>query len=240
MNMKSLKKASFVLFFIFLGSNPAFGTIHKWVDKDGKMHFTNDINRIPEEYRNQPKNVKPNNKNRIQSRTLKNSSPLPANKELEQELQKLSNEMGKGMEKGIKTMAKELSKAFKGMGEGFAKLMAIAESNKPDMGKTSFESRDEKLEYQMRQFLVGMFLMCQFQFIIEKSKTCTDKSKNMTPEKKKEFKDFRAELIALRNTPTNLKIHAYHKNIKYTWEITHEGKSSIHKVPSKRIKNSKL
>ena len=41
-----IRSILFALVFFFV-SQPAMAKIYKWVDKDGKMHFTDDIKKIP-------------------------------------------------------------------------------------------------------------------------------------------------------------------------------------------------
>ena len=47
----------FTVIFIFLVSSFSYSETFKWVDKDGIVHFSDDINSVPKEYRKQIKIV---------------------------------------------------------------------------------------------------------------------------------------------------------------------------------------
>jgi len=96
--------------------------------------------------------------------------------------------------------------------------------------------KKEKITYKVQQFLLAMFLMCQFQFIVEASKNCSEDGVEITEEKKKEFKDYVSEISPSKNSRTDLLIRGYHKHSGEVWQITHEGKSSIKKSPDQNKK----
>ncbi|MBT4900092.1 MAG: DUF4124 domain-containing protein [Nitrospinaceae bacterium] len=229
-NRQSLLRWIFIPFLLFLWAGPAWGAVYKWKDENGRLHFTDDITKIPLEHRPHHTNKKPKKKiEKPETSTGKN-------------LKKGGTSLGQGMEQGMgqlaEGLAEGLTKAFEGMmGEGFGELMQIAEANKPDdMEKTTFSSKEEEIEHKLQQFLIGMFLMCQFQFIMEKSTTCSDKGMEIDEKKWGDFKDYVGEISPRQNTRTNLLIRAYHKNSGEVWQITEDGKSSVKKVPKENKK----
>ena len=148
----------------------------------------------------------------------------------------MGDALGRGMEQGMEQLTEGLVKAFQDMGEGLGKFIKIAEANKPDMEKTSFSSKKEDITYKVQQFLLAMFLMCQFQFIVEASKNCSEDGVEITEEKKKEFKDYVSEISPSKNSRTDLLIRGYHKHSGEVWQITHEGKSLIKRSPDQNKK----
>ena len=55
--MKIFTLISFLLIFT---SSVSAANIYKWVDKDGKVNFTDDLNKVPSAYRNQAEVIKEN------------------------------------------------------------------------------------------------------------------------------------------------------------------------------------
>tara|TARA_B100000809_G_scaffold187914_1_gene186225 strand:- start:1780 stop:2517 length:738 start_codon:yes stop_codon:yes gene_type:complete len=230
----------FILFLLFLWASPAWGTVYKWKDENGSTHFTDDITKVPPEYKPHHTNKKP----RAKKETGKPKTSTDQNFKQRgtafgqgnEDFKEMGDALGRGMEQGMEQLTEGLVKAFQDMGEGLGKFIKIAEANKPDMEKTSFSSKKEEITYKVQQFLLAMFLMCQFQFIVEASKNCSEDGVEITEEKKKEFKDYVSEISPSKNSRTDLLIRGYHKHSGEVWQITHEGKSSIKKSPDQNKK----
>ncbi len=221
--------------------------VYKWKDENGKWHFTDDPGKLPQNQRSPLKQTTPKRTTRQPAKTdqvkksdvdrkrmmSSHSSGKNFEQGLEEGFEKMGEALGKGLEAGMEKLGEELGKAFEGMGE----LMVIAELNKPDMEKKVFESKEEEVKHDVQQVLLGMFLICQFQYIVGKLETCSKDglkekmadgwSVNEDSEMKKKFEDYVIEVDPVRNTRKNLLIKAHHKEIGNVWEITHEGKKSI-------------
>ena len=48
---RTMKKALFVALFLLIGVELAFAQAYKWVDEKGVVHFTDDLDLVPEKYR---------------------------------------------------------------------------------------------------------------------------------------------------------------------------------------------
>jgi hypothetical protein len=70
---KIVKMAIFLLLLWVLPSISHAADIYKWVDKDGSVNFTDDLSKVPPEYRDQVKTEKVTDSEKIQS-----STPAPA------------------------------------------------------------------------------------------------------------------------------------------------------------------
>ena len=229
-NRQSLLRWIFIPFLLFLWAGPAWAVLYKWKDENGRKHFTDDITKVPLEHR-------PHHTNKKQ-KIKKPETSLGKN------LKKGGTSLEQGMEQGMEQMAEELIRGLKqgmeqmaeGMGEGFGQWVGVIEANAPDIGETSFNSKEEEIEHKLQQFLIGTFLMCQFQFIMEKSATCSDKGMEIDEKKWGDFKDYVSEISPRQNTRTNLLIRAYHKNSGEVWQITEDGKSSVKKAPKENKK----
>ena len=192
------------------------------------MHFTDDITKVPLKYKPHPTNKKP--------RPKKKNSIEGLQTHMDENFKKMGDALGPGMKQGMEQLAEGMAKAFQGMGEGLGKFMKIAEANKPDMEKTSFSDKEEEITYKVQQLLLGMFLMCQFQFIMEISKNCSEDGMEIDEDKRKKFKDYVSEISPDKNYRTDLLIRGYPKHSGKVWQITHEGKRSIKQSPNQNIK----
>jgi len=66
---KIVKMAILILLLLVLPSMSHAADIYKWVDKDGTAHFTDDLNKVPPEYRDQVKIEEVRDSEKIQSPT---------------------------------------------------------------------------------------------------------------------------------------------------------------------------
>ncbi|MEK9628971.1 MAG: DUF4124 domain-containing protein [Nitrospinota bacterium] len=223
--------------------------IYKWRDENGKLHFTDDPSKVPEEdrptSRANPKkqtlepSQKPSRDKFYYGSKNEDELPIPqgAANGIEKGFEKMGDALGKGLQKGMEKMGEALGKSFEGLGE----LMVIAEKNKPDVDRTDFASEEEKAEHEVQQALLGMFMVCQMQYIMKKIETCSkDGLKKDSKNGWKVDKDSKMNQLMenhtitidpKRNTRNNLLIKANQNNSKNVWQITHEGKSSIQLVP---------
>lgn len=60
-------KIVFILILVILFASPAWSKMYKWVDENGKTHFTDSLNKIPKKYRKQLKTLKSVGKAKIPS-----------------------------------------------------------------------------------------------------------------------------------------------------------------------------
>ena len=68
----------FILFLLFLWASPAWGTVYKWKDENGSTHFTDNITKVPPEFRPHHTNKKPRpKKKRKTSRKKPKLKPKP-------------------------------------------------------------------------------------------------------------------------------------------------------------------
>jgi len=223
----------------------ADAVVYKWKDENGTMHYTDNLSKVPRKYRPKPR------ESSMESRQAPVPAPAPergqssgkpdssSQSRMEGEMGegfgKMGEELGKGMAKGMEKMGEALGKAFEGLGE----LMVLAQKNQPDEKKTTFNSQEEEMEYRVKEVLLGAFMLCQAQYIMAKSKTCSKEGPKgggkdgwkmkEDPEKKKLYKDYEFKIDPSKNTRGNLLIRAYHKKLGGIWQITHEGKPSIRK-----------
>ena len=233
-----------VIFLFWVSANQADANVYKWKDNNGKWHFTDDATKVPKNDRppsrqtlprsetSQPHQKKESRANKERQITS-HSSGKNLEKGIDEGFRKLGEALGEGLGKGMQKLGEEMGKAFEGMGE----LMVIAEQNKPDPEQKVFKNKEEEAKHNVKQVLIGMFLMCQFQFIIEKSETCSKDGLNKKSadgwkvkedsEMKKKFEDYEINIDPKKNTRHNLLIKAKHKKLGEVWEITHEGKKSL-------------
>lgn len=221
--------------------------VYKWRDENGTLIFTDDITKVPKSKRPVSRQT-PASKDPSQTNKSKQEKQVPINKKrpksppfsgdnfdptIEDGLQELGNALADGMGKGLEKLGEEMGKAFEGLGE----LMVIALENQPDTEKKTFTNKEEQVKHETQQVLLGMFLMCQFQFIVGKSETCSKDGLNIKPpdgwkidegsEMKKKLEEYNIDIDPKKNTRQDLLIKANHKKIGQVWEITHEGKKSI-------------
>lgn len=227
-----------ILVCVFSGQGEA--KVYKWKDENGKWHFTDDVRKVPKAPRSlsHPTTSKkpsvqsdPEKKSSIEN---KHSNPSSGKSfEAEEGFQQMGDALAKGLEKGIEKLGEEMGKAFGGFGE----LLAIAEQNQPDNEKRVFKNKEDELRHDTQQVLLGMFLACQFQFIVGKSEACSKNFENSDKgwkvdkgsEMSKKFEDYIIDIDPNKNTRQNLLIKAHHKDFREVWEITQEGKSSLKK-----------
>lgn len=256
--MNWLKFIFLVTALVLISSNPGESQIYKWKDEKGKLHFTDDASKVPENNRPQTRATSPQPETRqpIESTqeeryyygdpTSSHSFDNNMERGMEEGFQEMGKSMAEGLEKGMQKMGEEMGKAFEGMGE----LMIVAEQNKPDLDKKDFANKEEEAKHEIQQVLLGMFMMCQMQFIMKKSETCSQNALNGKSEDgwkvdensdmKKKMDDYDFEIDPKKNTRKNLLIKAQHKKSKITWEITHGGRKSLKESSGKTHKaNSK-
>ncbi len=53
-----MKKILIMLLFLFFGASYAFADLYQWQDKDGMLHITNDMGKVPDAYRDKVKVLK--------------------------------------------------------------------------------------------------------------------------------------------------------------------------------------
>lgn len=221
---------------VFASAGQAAAGVYKWKDDNGKWHFTDDAGKLPQNRSSRTPGTSRDTPSSQETRPSKPSG-APAQKldrKIEDGFQQLGEALGKGLEAGLEKMGEELGKAFGGMGD----WLAVVEANQPDMKEKVFEDQEEQARYDVQQLLLGMFLMCQFEFIVQKSATCSLEGVEIDEKKKAKFDDFVTEIDPRRNTRQNLLIRSYHKNRGEVWEITQEGKSSLKKSPDQNKKTS--
>ncbi|MBC8282986.1 MAG: DUF4124 domain-containing protein [Nitrospinae bacterium] len=251
--MFRFKLIIFGIALVLVSAHLSDATVYKWRDENGKLHFTDDPSKLPENERplakESPKKVpeEPASKQPEEKFYYGNpknqSDPTVSNGAaggIENGFQKMGDALGKGLQKGMQKMGEEMGKSLEGLGP----LIIIAEENKPDPEKNDFSSEEEKSEYQAQQALLGMFMICQMQYIMQKSETCAKdglkgNSKDGWKVKKdskmdKIIKNHVIEIDPKRNTRENLLIKAHQNNSKKVWQITHEGKKSIQLFPEAR------
>lgn len=244
--MFHLKFIIFWVAWIFVSVSVSEAKVYKWRDENGKLHFTDDPRKLPENERPTPNKVLKKESEEPTSKATEERFYYgpPKNQEdsmvpndpargIEEGFQKMGNELGKGLQQGMQKMGEAIGNSFQGLGE----LMIIANENKPDPDKNNFASEEEKAEYQVQQALLGMFMICQMQYIMQKSETCAkdglkENSKDGWKVKKdskmnKIIKNHKIEIDPKKNSRENLFIKAHQNNSKNIWQITHEGKNSI-------------
>ena len=79
--------------------------------------------------------------------------------------------------------------------------------------KKTFTNIEEEIKHDIQQVLLGMFMVCQFQFILGKSETCSEDSLKKKPtdgckvnedsEMKKKFKDYNFYIVPIKIPGTN-------------------------------------
>ncbi|TAN62010.1 DUF4124 domain-containing protein [bacterium] len=74
------KHAVILICSIMLTASASYAEIYQWTDKNGVVHMTNEVSRVPEEYRDQLKTFKPSKKNNqnepaVQSEPTQNAGP---------------------------------------------------------------------------------------------------------------------------------------------------------------------
>lgn len=239
---------------ILVSADQSDAKMYKWKDENGKWHFTDDASKMPpnpsSSLRQAPsrQEIRPpiqsdqEKQSRIgKKRPQTSHSPGKSLEQgmeegfakMEEGFEKMGEALGKGLAKGMEKLGEELGKVFEGIGE----LMVIAEQNKPDMEKKVFANKEEEVRHDVKQVLLGMFLVCQFQYIVGKAETCSKdglKGKladgwkiDENSEMKKKFEEYVIEIDPGKNTRRNLLIKAHHKKVGGVWEITHEGKKSL-------------
>lgn len=227
--------------------------IYKWKDENGIWHFTDDVRRAPKRPGNLTPPPIPKSSTRQPSepqtspgKSENGARDLRKSFESEDGFQELGDAMAKGLEKGMEKLGEELGKAFEGLGE----LMIIAKENEPDTEKKTFKNKEDEIKHETQQVLLGMFMVCQFQFIVGKSETCSkdglkkssadgwkvDKDSEM----QKKFEDYDIHIDPNKNTRQNLLIKAHQKNFSTGWEITHEGKKSLKESQNTHVENKQI
>ena len=246
--MNRIASVFLLILIALVSANQSAAEVYKYKDEKGVWHFTDDPRKArklsppppppPIRHKSSRRPAMPDSSvhGESQSRFLKD---LEKSFKKEGEFQELGDAMAKGLEKGMEKLGEELGKAF----EGFGELMILAEENKPDTEKKTFANKEEEIKHDIQQVLLGMFMVCQFQFIIGKSETCSKdglKKKsadgwkvNEDSEMKKKFEDYDFYIDPKKNTRNNLLITAKHKNSGTTWEITHKGKKSLKESKNK-------
>jgi len=247
--MAQIKFIIFSVAFVLLSAHWSDAEVYKWRDENGKLHFTDDPRKVPEIDRPVPKTLpqKPPEKptsdpseKRFYYGTPRNQDGHSIPNNTAGGFEKMGDALGKGLQKGMEKMGEAIGKSFEGLGE----LMVIAQENKPDPEKNDFTSEEEKSEYQVQQALLGMFMICQMQYIMQKSETCAkdglkENSKDGWKVKKDSkmnqiIKNHKIEIDPQKNSRENLFIKAHQNNSKNVWKITHEGKKSIQLIPEDR------
>ncbi|KMP11449.1 hypothetical protein UR09_03330 [Candidatus Nitromaritima sp. SCGC AAA799-A02] len=255
--MNRIMSIFFAIVLILVSVDSIDAKTYKWKDEDGKWHFTDDASKVPQNNRSPFRRTppredisKPTQSDHTNKSGVDGKRPRPSHssgkdleKGMEEDLQKMGEALAEGLGKGMEKLGEELGKAFEGIGE----LVVIAEQNKPDTEKKVFENKEDEIRHDVQQVLLGMFLICQFQFILAKSETCSrdglegklaDGWKvNQNLEMKKKLEDYIIKIDPNKNTRRDLLIKAHHKNFGGAWEITHEGKKSL-KETSRQIKIS--
>ncbi len=246
--MNRVASVFLVILLALVFANQSAAEVYKYKDENGVWHFTDDPRKVPKAFTppppppirqkssRQPVISDPSSQSNSQSKFLNN---LKKSFEKEDGFQELGDAMTKGLEKGMEKLGEELGKAFEGLGE----LMIIAQENEPDTEKRTFANKEEEIKHNIQQVLLGMFMVCQFQFIVGKSETCSkdglkQKSSdgwkvNEDSEMKKKFEDYDFYIDPKKNTRNNLLITAKHKSTGTTWEITHKGKKSLKESKNK-------
>lgn len=148
---------------------------------------------------------------------------------MDEGFEKMGEAMGEAMGEGMKQMGKAMEEGLKGFGEGLGEIMELAAKNTPDPDKASYASKEEEVGAMVKGYLLGIFLGCNAEFIMDKAETCVKEDLNMTDEGKEKFVDYDFQVDPTRNTRTDLLIRGYHKTIGEVWEIDQTGKPSLKK-----------
>ncbi len=243
--------AFLIICFFWISVSQSEAKVYKWKDENGTSHFTDDVTKVPKEFRTPSRQVVPDKtvrqpdklNSRIHLDRDKKSPRTFQHLDEDESFQQMGDALADGLEKGMEKLGEELGKAFGGIGE----LMIIAQENQPDPEKKTFKNQADEIKHDTQQILLGMFLMCQFQFIIGKSETCSKEALNEKlaegwkvdedSEMKEKFESYDIDIDPKKNTRQNLLIKAQHKRSGNTWEITHEGKKSL-KESSTQLRNA--
>ena len=234
----------FSLIFTFLIFHLAFIPVNahamafKWIGEQDKAHFSD----------NPPSNMFQNNNppqpplNGTQKTTEANPEPQTSSDELlksfsekhgdplEKNIEEIINNLSKVFAKVIKDILKIVGKKLENVGAGFGDWLEVAIKNLPDIQLEEYRNKDEEFQQGVKNLLLGAYLICQFQFMVEGSTTCSKKKLNISEEMSKEYKNYVVFIDPEKNSPKDLLISAYHKQIGDVWEITHLGKQSLREV----------
>lgn len=137
------------------------------------------------------------------------------------------NHMGKAFAKGIKDMLIIASRKLGNVGAGFGEWLKVAMKNLPDIQLKEYRNKNEEYQQGVKNLLVGVYLMCQFQFMVEGSATCSNNDLNTYETLLKEYKDYVVFIDPSKNSKDDLLISGYHTQVGDIWEINHEGKQSL-------------
>ena len=245
--MRILILAAVMLSLTFAPASLVDAKVYKWKDENGKWHYSDNPSKIPPSQA--PKINKPPASKSLSPNSLSPKSPSTSHKSsdssrsmegemakgMEEGFEKMGEALGKGLAEGMQKMGEEMGKAFGGMGE----MIALAAANQPDEKKTAFANKEEEVLYEVKEVLLGMFMFCQFQYVVAKSETCTKegpKEKDMKgwkmkddPEREKKLAKYFIDIVPEKSSRENLLIIARHKQYGDAWEITHKGKPSLAK-----------
>ncbi len=149
---------------------------------------------------------------------------------LEKDIDEALNNLGKAIAKGIKDILIIAGRKLENAGAGFGDWLEVAARNLPDIQLEEYRNKNEEFRQGVKNLLVGAFLMCQFQFMVEGATACSKEGLNISEEMVKEYEDYIVFINPDKNSPKDLLISAYHKQIGDVWEITHMGKQSLKEV----------
>jgi hypothetical protein len=118
-----MKIISLLLSLSFFLSTPAFSQVYKWIDEKGSVHFTDDVTKIPEQYRSRTEQVPVL---REESGPKMEGAPAPVKKE-----EAYRDRLGRGEE------------YWKGMVEEWKKKLKAAEE-KMEQSRMKYNQLTEK------------------------------------------------------------------------------------------------
>ena len=116
----------FILFLLFLWASPAWGTVYKWKDENGSTHFTDNITKVPPEFRPHHTNKKPRPKKKTEKPKTsakqnfkQRGAAFGQGKENFEEMEQMGEELARELERSMEQLGEELGKVFKSAGEKY-------------------------------------------------------------------------------------------------------------------------
>jgi hypothetical protein len=149
--MTKMVKTAILILFLVLPSVSHAAEIYKWVDKDGTLNFTDDLNKVPAEYRDQVKTEEVKDSEKTQTSTP-DAASVQKTKEEKRDSRGRGEEYWKELVRPSKKQLKQAQEDYKNTNMKIDDALEVAKGR--FLSKTQYNFKRQEVERLMEERVV--------------------------------------------------------------------------------------